>query len=280
VVRADGNLGLYIDGNTADKARPLTAEGVAIETTSSDEMWIDLSSFGFDDFQTDLPLAKLRKLQHDLAAKVRLSHRTRIPSLVGGVDVSYTSTSGEHDNWAVAAYVLVDGKNGSVVWSTTVSRAAVFPYITTYLTFRELPILLELLDRVRKAGKDSPVIMVDGTGILHPRRAGIASFLGVAADHPTIGVIKKQLCGRVNLDGMKHLESRPILLGNKPDERPVGAAIRPTPKGHRPIFVSPGHRVNLDFASELARRMLFGQRLPAPLYHADRLSRYTARELT
>ncbi|MEA1950979.1 MAG: endonuclease V, partial [Planctomycetota bacterium] len=99
----------------------------------------------------------------------------------------------------------------------------------------------------------------------------------------TVGVIKKRLCGRVDLEAMRHLESRPVTLGNRPDERPderpVGAAIRPTNKGHRPIFVSPGHRVDIDFAAQLARQMLFGRRLPQPLYEADRLSRSVARGL-
>lgn len=283
VVRAGGRLGQYVDGDTAEKARRLTAEGILVEGKSANEMLVDLDRFAFDDFRTDRPLARLRWLQHQLAAKVRLSHRTRIPRLVAGVDVSYApggkfSTNGSEESAtdrAVAAYVLVDSRDGSVVWSTTLSRPAVFPYITTYLTFRELPILLELLEKVRSAGRDCPVIMVDGTGILHPRRAGIASFLGVAAAWPSVGVIKKRLCGRVDLDGMKHLESRRIML----DGRPVGTAIRPTAKGHRPIYVSPGHRVNLDFATELARQMLFGQRLPQPLHEADRLSRAVAREL-
>ena len=290
VVRATGDLGLYIDGETAEKARRLADEGVTVQGTGADEMRVDLNRFGFDDFRTERPLARLRRLQHDLAAKVRLSRRSRFPQLVGGVDVSYASAvrfspegqlspEGSSTDWAVAAYALVDAGDGSLVWSTTVSRRVVFPYITTYLTFRELPILLELLDKVRRAGRDCPVIMVDGTGILHPRRAGIASFLGVMAAQPTVGVIKKRLCGRVDLEGMKHLESRPIMLGNRLDERPAGAAIRPTRKGHRAIFVSPGHRVDLDFGTELVRQMLFGQRLPQPLYEADRLSRAVARRL-
>ncbi|MBN2296146.1 MAG: endonuclease V [Pirellulales bacterium] len=280
VVRATGHLGLYVAGDTAAKARRLSKEGVIVEGTRPEEMRVDLNRYEFDDFQTDYPLKKLRRLQHDLAAKVRLSRRTRIPPQVAGVDVSYTpsarGSSGESStDWAVAAYVLVDSDNGSVVWSTTVSRPAVFPYITTYLTFRELPILLELMKKVHRAGRDCPVIMVDGTGILHPRRAGIASFLGVAAAQPTVGVIKKRLCGRVDIDDMRHLESRPVML----DEQQVGAAIRPTRGSHRPIFVSPGHRVDIDFATELARRMLFGRRLPQPLYEADRLSRSVARNL-
>ena len=269
VVQATGRLGLYITGRAADKARRLGGEGVPVDDTRLDGPAVDLERFLFDDFQTTRPLAGLRELQRELAAKVRLSRRSRMPRLVGGVDVSYASA-----DCATAAYALIDSRDGELVWSTTVGRPAAFPYITTYLTFRELPILLELLSKVREAGKSCPVLMVDGTGTLHPRRAGIASFLGVAAAWPTIGVIKKRLCGQVDLANMKHLESRTITLGG----RPTGVAIRPTPQGHSEIFVSPGHRVNLDFATKLTRQMLVGRRLPAPIYHADRISRAVAND--
>ena len=81
----------------------------------------------------------------------------------------------------IAAYALVETASGQLVWSTTVRRRVVFPYITTYLSFREIPILLDLLDEVRSAGRMAEVLLVDGSGILHHRHAGIASHLGVVA---------------------------------------------------------------------------------------------------
>ncbi len=119
----------------------------------------------------------------------------------------------------------------------------------------------------------SPVVMVDGTGILHPRRAGIASHLGVVAGIPTIGVTKKLLCGQVDIKGLRPLESRPVLL----DEEPVGAAVRPTSGSLRPLFVSPGSGVDLASAVRIASAVLAGKRLPLPLYWADRLSRQGAK---
>jgi deoxyribonuclease V len=116
--------------------------------------------------------------------------------------------------------------------------------------------------------------MVDGTGRLHPRHAGIATHLGVVARQPTIGVTKKLLCGRVDVEGMRPLDSRPVEL----EGRPIGAAVRPTAGSRRPIFVSPGHRVDVALAETLVRRLLAGRRLPEPLYWADRFSRAAARE--
>jgi deoxyribonuclease V len=82
-------------------------------------------------------------------------------------------------------------------------------------------------------------------------------------------VTKKLLCGTVDIKGMAPGESRPVVH----DDRLAGVAIRPTAGSLRPIFISPGHRVDVAFCEELVRRLLCGHRLPEPLYWADRLSR-------
>ena len=163
---------------------------------------------------------------------------------------------------------------GRPVWHTTLRRSVIFPYITSYLSFRELPLLLELLDSVRAVGRGCDVLLVDGSGMLHHRHAGIATHLGVVANQATIGVTKKLLCGQVDIADMTPLESRPVVL----EGRAIGAAIRPTAGSHRPIFISPGHRLDAAFAENVVRRLLRGRRLPEPLYWADRFSRAAARE--
>jgi deoxyribonuclease V len=209
-------------------------------------------------------LEQLRQVQESIQRQILIRPRSRIPKFVGGVDVAYPSV-GE----GVAAYTLVETATGRLVWSTTIRRRVVFPYITTYLSFREIPILLDLLDEVRAGGRMAKVLLVDGSGILHHRRAGIASHLGVVASIPTIGVTKKLLCGSVNIEGMSPGESRPVIH----EEGPIGIALRPTAGSRRPIFVSPGHRVDLPFAEQLVRKLLVGRRLPEPLYWADRLGK-------
>ena len=125
---------------------------------------------------------------------------------------------------------------------------------------------------MRAAGQLAPLLLVDGSGILHHRHAGIASHLGVAAALPTIGVTKKLLCGQVDIEGMKPFESRPVLH----QQRLIGMALRPTAGSRRPIFLSPGHRVDVPFAEQVVGRLLAGHRLPEPIYWADRLSRQAA----
>lgn len=265
VVRATGELGGYVTGGADEKAKRLEADGVPVESGV-----VDLARFGFDPgrFVGDRPLERLERFQKELTAKVSLCARRRPPVTIGGVDVSYPSP-----DEGVAGYALAELESGRVVWSTTVRGSIRFPYITGYLAFRELPILLSLLKAVREAGRLADVLLVDGSGILHPHRAGVASHLGVVASMPTIGVTKRLLCGEVQLQGLLPDESRLVLQEN----RPAGVALRPTSTSRRPIFVSPGHRMTLALAESVVRRLLLGRRLPEPLYWADRLSRQAGR---
>lgn len=259
IVRAGGELGGYAAGSMADKAQRLAEEGVEVQNST-----IDLARFGFVDFRTDRPLDRLRQIQESVQRQIVLRPRRRLPKLTGGVDVSYP-----RPGIGVAAYTLVETESGKLVWSTTVRRPVTFPYISTYLSFREIPILLALLDEVRAAGRMAEVLLVDGSGILHHRHAGIASHLGVVVSTPTIGVTKKLLCGHVEMTGMAPGESRPVWH----EDRLIGVALRPTAGSARPIFISPGHRVDVAFSERLVRRLLFNQRLPEPIRLADRLSR-------
>ncbi|MGA2616571.1 MAG: endonuclease V [Thermoguttaceae bacterium] len=262
VVRCGGAVGPALAGELGAKIERLRAEGVTVRDAT-----VDLAVYGFAEFVCDRPLARLARLQQSLSARVRTGPRKRVPRLIGGVDVSYPSPAE-----GVAAYALVDAATGELIWSATVRRPVRFPYITSYLTFRELPILLDLLAEVRRAGRLAPVLLVDGTGILHPRHAGIASHLGVVAGLPTIGLTKKLLCGAVDLAGLRPLESRPVVYQG----HPIGVALRPTAGSRRPLFVSPGHRTDLPFAERVVRGLLTGFRLPTPIYWADRLSRQAA----
>ncbi len=258
VLRAGGALGPYPEGST-EKIRRLQGEGVELTAGS-----VDLDRFGYREFTGDRPLEKLADYQNRVAAKVSQGPRRKIPRLLGGVDISYISPQE-----GVAAYTLVEVATGKLLWSTAIRRGVHFPYISSYLTFRELPLLMELIDKVRSCDRLAPVILVDGTGMLHPRRAGIASHLGVVTGLPTIGVTKKLLCGQVDIDGLQPLESRPIVL----EDQLIGAAIRPTSGSRRPLFISPGSGIDLSSAEAIVRAVLSGRRLPLPLYWADHLSR-------
>jgi deoxyribonuclease V len=259
IVRADGRLGPYIGGSTATKARLLRREGVAFHGGS-----VVLEECGFSRFSTDRPLEKLRHLQEALAARVVIQRCRQWPSLVAGVDVAYPQ-----DDQGMAAYALVDCESGELVWAKTIRRQVVFPYITGFLGFRELPILLELLAEVQAEGRLARLLLVDGSGVLHPRRAGSAAHLGVLARLPTIGVTKTLLCGEVEPTGIQPGEARAVLLLGQA----AGMAFRPNSRSHKLLYVSPGHLVDAEFALRVVARLCRGRFLPEPLYWADLLSK-------
>lgn len=263
VVRVSGELGRYIRGGVDEKARRLAAESALMEGPM-----VDLDRRGFDAFETDYPLQRLARLQESLRSRVSLRGRRGVPELVGGVDVSYASPTE-----AVAAFALVEVASGQLLWHHVVRRAVSFPYISSYLSFRELPILLELLEEIDAAGRGTELLLVDGSGVLHPRGAGIASHLGILADVATIGITKSHLCGKiVSTDDEAHDMSRVIH-----DGRRRGVAICPTQRSSKRLFVSPGHRIGLPAAVRVVQKLLCGHKLPEPIYWSDRLSRAAAR---
>jgi deoxyribonuclease V len=269
VVRADGRLGGYAAGTSDDKARRLAAEGVDI-----DDGRVDLARFGFHEFHGSRPLELLRQLQQTLVEQVEIAAPAQPPELAAGVDVSYVGATR-----GVAAYALVEVATGELVWSTTVSADVRFPYISTFLSFRELPLLLKLVDAARAAHRLADVVLVDGSGILHQRHAGIATHLGVLTGLSTIGVTKKLLCGEVDLAALEYGAPSPIAQDGDGERPVIGSALLTTPRTRRPIFISPGHRVDVASATAVVQQLLAGRRLPEPIYWADRISRTAAREL-
>ena len=261
VIRMTGELGLYSRGRDGGKAERLAAEGVHVTGGLS-----DLERYGVAEFKSDKPLERLSDIQRSLPKRIRLKPWPEIPPVVGGVDVSYAG------GVASAAYVEVATDTGELLWSTTLLRPTEFPYISGYLAFREIGVLLAVIEAAREAGRLAPLVFVDGSGILHDRGAGSAAHLGVLADHPTIGVSKKQLCGAVDLEGLPARDPRPILH----EGRVAGVALR-AESDSRPIFVSPGQHIDVESASRAAVKLFHGHRLPEPIYHADRLSRAACR---
>lgn len=266
VVRVDGSLGEYQLRTAAVQEQLLAAEGILVEDGR-----VDLARFGFEDFQTDWPLQKLITWQSELARQISLTVPPAISAgvkVIGGVDVSYVNP-----NLAVAGYALTDVATGELIYSHTRRQPLAFPYISGFLGFRELPALLPLLEEVNEAGRLAEVLIVDGNGTLHLRSAGVASHLGVVTGIPTIGVSKTLSFGQVDLEAMQPGETRPI----QSDGQLIGTALRPL-QGSHPLFVSPGHLMDLATATQLARNACHSHKLPEPQYWADLLSRRAARE--
>lgn len=261
IVRRTGELGQFVGGDLVEKQRRLEREGIEVHDGR-----VELERYRFTDFHSTRPLSRLAEYQRQLPEKILLTPLPRTPKRVAAVDVAYAGDE------SIGAYVLVDTTTQQTLWSTTVRVPAKFPYITGYLAFREIPVHLELLAKARGADALAPLLLVDGSGILHPRRAGIAAHLGVLADRPTIGVSKKLLSGRWVPSALESSSTAPILI----DDDLLGMAVRAGPTS-RPIFVSPGHRITVPDAARIVTEFFRGHRLPEPIYLADALCRREAR---
>jgi deoxyribonuclease V len=204
-----------------------------------------------------------RRVQESLARQVVRHDDFPEPRIVAGIDLGYPRTaSGEVQGRA--AVVLLRLPELEVVEEHVVVRPVTFPYVPGLLSFREAPVALAALELLERR---PDVLLVDGHGIAHPRRLGIASHLGVLLDLPTVGCAKSVLVGRAPEPGPAPGDS--TLLRDRGEV--IGAAVR-TKVGSRPLYVSTGHRVSLEAAIALVLRCTRGYRLPEPTRLADRLA--------
>ena len=205
VVQSDGFVGGYTGGGSQKKIKLLREEGVRVVRGKV----VDLEKILFGDFVSDRPLRALRQRQRRLKTRLSIEASGVEMDRVAGIDVAY-----ERDH-AYAAMVVFDFKSGREVERAVVEGDASFPYIPTYLAFREIPVIAPLMQFI----DSKTVVMYDGNGILHPEGFGIASHVGVVFDTPTIGIAKKLLCGSVA--GRSSSASRQIRFGG----RVVGHAL-------------------------------------------------------
>ena len=138
-----------------------------------------------------------------------------------------------------------------------------FPYIPGLLTFREGPLLIEAFKKIKI---ELDVIIFDGQGIAHPKRLGLATHMGILLDKPTIGCAKSRLIGTYE-EPEKGNGSYNLL---KDSGEVIGAVLR-TKEDVSPVFISPGHRIDLKSSIEIVLKCLRNHRLPEPTRQAHLL---------
>ncbi len=213
----------------------------------------------------DLPPADAVRLQSWLASKVvRSGTFRRKLRLVAGLDCSIDKEG--HVHGAVVLCAAPDWKPVEVV---SASAPAPMPYVSGLLSFREAPILL---DALRKLRGTPDLLLVDGQGIAHPRGLGLAAHIGLHVDVPTVGVAKSILVGTHEKAGKKRGDWRPLVWKG----RRIGLVLT-TVDGTKPVIVSVGNRVGLLPAARRVLETVRTHRLPEPLFHADAISRKLAR---
>lgn len=205
----------------------------------------------------DLTPREARRLQERLCARVVLKDDFQSICFVAGADLAFDPAT----EIAFAGVIVYRFPALEEVERRKARRKLRFPYVPGLLSFREGPVLLAAFARLRT---EPDLILIDGHGLAHPRRFGIACHLGVLFDKPTIGCAKSLLVGEHAEPGAPAGSTAPLILGT---ER-VGVVLR-TRDNVKPIYVTPGHRVSVDSAVELVRSCLDGFRLPKPTREAD-----------
>lgn len=204
-------------------------------------------------------------LQKQLAKQLELADRIAPVTHIAGMDIGF-----EDDGATTRAAVVLLKWDPATAPDLTVVEQVVhreptrMPYIPGLLSFREIPAALGAFEKLKIMPE---LIMVDGQGIAHPRRLGIAAHLGLWLDLPTIGIAKSRLYGEYDEVGETRGDWVPLRAGNDT----IGAVLRSRAKV-KPVFVSPGHRISLETSLDWIMRCLGRTKLPEPTRLADRLA--------
>lgn len=198
-------------------------------------------------------------LQRDLRQQLRLVPLDRPVSLVAGADVSFN----RFEETVYAGIVVISLPTLETVEEVSITTTAKFPYVSGLLSFREAPAILDVWEKLRCR---PDVVMLDGQGIAHPRRIGIASHLGLFVNVPTFGCAKSVLVGRYEEPAANRSSASPMIDRGEV----VGMALRTKDKVN-PVYISPGNLIDLPGAVDLALRCDGGYRIPEPTRRAHLL---------
>ncbi|MCI0554406.1 MAG: deoxyribonuclease V [Anaerolineae bacterium] len=207
----------------------------------------------------DLWPEEAARIQADLRKRLILNWDKRSVSIIGGVDVSIQPES------ARAAIVVLRYPDLILFEAVIADASLVFPYIPGLLAFREGPAVLAVWEKLQNK---PDMLMFDGQGIAHPRGIGIASQMGLWLERPTIGVAKSRLYGRHEEVGPKR--------GDRADLRDnsgniIGTVLR-TRENTNPLYISPGHLIDVQHATEFVLACCTGYRLPEPTRWAHKVA--------
>jgi len=210
-------------------------------------------------------LDELRNVQREIATRViQRDFLERPIKSVTGFDVAY-------DNYeAVVSAVTMDYETLVVKEEKTSTEHVSFPYIATFLSFREGPLILKLASRL---SLEPDILMVNAHGVAHPFFCGCACYVGVSVNKPTIGVAGRKLCGDYDAEPGKEGEWAPVIYNG----RTVGAVLL-SRQGSKPIFVSVGHMMTVDSAVKTVNHFVTEHRFPEPLRLAHVLANRVRRK--
>ncbi len=202
-------------------------------------------------------LRQLRNIQRKVAAQASAKDviDTSQIKTIAGFDIAF------YDEKIVCAAIILDAKTMKILESKTSISAAPLQYIPAYLAFREGPAIMQTYYSLEL---EPDVIMIDGHGMAHPLKCGLATYVGVELDKPTIGVAKKLLIGDVKDDK--------IVAGPET----IGMTVI-TKEYARPVYVSVGHNISIESAAKIIKQcIIFPHKMPEPLHQAHKLANQIA----
>ncbi|MDE5946928.1 MAG: endonuclease V [Oscillospiraceae bacterium] len=218
---------------------------------------------------------KFLEIQNSLKDKISLSDNFKKDEIknIAGVDLAYWKNS-DHEEYAVCCIVVIDFKSHKIVEKKQYSGKIECPYISGFLAFRELPLVLKTVEKL----ETSPdIYMFDGNGYLHPRHMGLASHASFYLNKPSIGVAKSYF----RVENTDYIEPdgeagsfTDIIIKNE-----VYGRVLRTHSNVRPVFVSVGNNISLDTSSEIVMSLVEkDSHIPLPTRFAD-LETHEARRL-
>jgi len=203
-----------------------------------------------------LTAAQAIAYQQELRHHIKIEVLEKPIRIIAGADISFN----KYEETVYAGIVLFKYPLMEVIGHASAVSRTKFPYISGLLAFREVPALLDAWNRL----EIKPDLMVlDGQGIAHERRLGIASHFGLITDVPTIGSAKSRLSGKYEEPANEIFAQSPMYNGDEI----IGIAMR-SKKNCKPIFISPGHRVSMAQSVEIIKNCIRGYRIPEPTRQA------------
>lgn len=208
----------------------------------------------------------MRRIQREEAKKVILEDFFNKPiTNIAGMDIAFI------DNLAIVACVIIDYNSLDIRCTKTSLERLDFPYISTFLSFREGPPLINLINTLEFK---PDIFIINAQGIAHPRYCGCASYVGIQTNVPTIGVTIRKLWGIYNQE--------PKSMGNyvalRFGDQTVGWVLKSN-ENCKPIFISPGHLVSLESSLDIVMKCIRNHKLPEPLHHAHILANEEKRRI-
>ncbi|WP_022670694.1 endonuclease V [Hippea alviniae] len=217
-------------------------------------------------------IEKLKEFQINLSKRLNLKDRINPKEIrfVAGVDLTYTNiwTNPTIGIACIVVYDLEKEKEIEVVFETA---KVFFPYIPTFLAFRELPLIRKAS---RRLTNKVDVFMLDGMGIIHPRKMGIAAHFGIVEDRVSIGVAKSHLTGEYKMPENFDRATTKLYVNSE-----FSGYVLRSKKNTKPIFVSPGNNISIESSLEITLKCLKKYKIPEPTRLAHNYLQQKRREL-